>query len=304
MKTFDKLEISVVIPNLNGKELLKKNLPRVIKAWEYKKNRIKEIIIVDDGSTDESVKYLKEKYPQIRVFKHTKNRGFSAAVNTGARATKGDLILLINNDVVPENDFLEAALPHFSDESLFAVSLHEKGYGWAKGRFEDGYILHKPGKATKKAHATFWVNGGSGLYRRDLWMKLGGMDEVLLSPFYWEDIDLSYRAMKRGYKLLWEPKAVVEHKHETTIGRFPKKKVQRIRERNQLLFNWKNLTSPSLFRKHIIGIVTRAFKHPGYFRIIFMALFKLKAARKARLKEKKEAKISDEAIFASFNTSK
>lgn len=294
------LEVSIVIPNYNGEDLLKKNLPKVLEAKKNKKNRIKEIVIVDDGSIDESVNFLKKNYPEIRLFKHTKNRGFSAAVNTGARATKGDLILLINNDVIPQKDFLEKALVHFKDKSIFAVSLHERGYGWAKAKFEDG-ILHAPGKETKKAHTTFWVNGGSGLFRRDLWMKLGGMDEALLSPFYWEDIDLSYRALKRGYRILWEPKALVDHKHETTIGRFPKKKVQRIRERNQLLFNWKNLTSPALFKKHINGILKRAIRHPGYFRIILMAFLRIKAVIRARKKERKESKISDEAIFQAFS---
>ena len=296
------IKVSVIVPNLNGEKLLEKNLPSFIKAWEYKKNNILEIIIVDDGSEDESVKFLKKNYPNIKLIKHTKNRGFSASVNTGARASKGNLLLLINNDVVPSENFLEPVFPHFSDNSVFAVSLREKDYGYAKGKFEDGYILHSPGKPDNKVHNTFWVSGGSGVYRRDIWMKLGGMDEKLLSPFYWEDIDLCYGALKRGYKLLWEPKAYVVHKHETTIGKMPKKMVQRIKERNQLLFNWKNLTSPRLMRIHIRSILTRAIKHPGYFRIILVALFKYRVMKKARAKEKKEAKISDEAIFASYNT--
>ena len=123
----------------------------------------------------------------------------------------------------------------------------------------------------------------------------------LLSPFYWEDLDLSYRAAKRGYKLVWEPKSVVDHEHETTIGRFDKTMVARIKERNQLLFNWKNITSPGLFRKHIAGITSRTFRHPGYSRIILMALMRLSAAIKARNKERKESKISDEALLARFS---
>ncbi len=131
-------------------------------------------------------------------------------------------------------------------------------------------------------------------------MKLGGMDEVLLSPFYWEDLDLCYRAAKRGWLLLWEPSGKVVHKHESTISQLPKKYVDRIRERNQLLFIWKNLSSPILFRKHIVGLLKRVSSHPGYIRILFMALLRLRPALKARRKEKKESKISDEAIFARF----
>ncbi len=295
------MKVSIVIPNYNGRDLLKKNLPKVIKAQKNKKNQILEVIVVDDGSFDDTVSFMKENFPDVKLIKHTKNRGFSASVNTGARTSKGDLICLINNDVVPEENFLEETHKHFRDKSVFAVSLHERGYGWARGKFEGGYILFEPGKESKEAHDTFWVNGGSGVFRRDIWMKLGGMDDELLSPFYWEDLDLSYRAAKRGYKLVWEPKSVVDHEHETTIGRFDKTMVARIKERNQLLFNWKNITSPGLFRKHIAGITSRTFRHPGYSRIILMALMRLSAAIKARNKERKESKISDEALLARFS---
>ena len=293
-------EVSIVIPNYNGEELLEKNLPKVLACLKNKGNRIKEIIIIDDASTDGSVGLIKEKFPEIKLIKHKVNRGFSAAVNTGARTAKGKLIALLNNDVIPKEDFLVSVFPHFKNKNIFAVSLHEKGYSWAKGRFENGFVLHEPGPKTKEAHETLWVSGGSGVFRRSQWMKLGGMDEKLFSPFYWEDLDLCYRATKRGWGLLWEPKAHVEHKHESTIGKWPKKYVQRIQERNQLFFIWKNITSPYLFRRHVAGVLTKVVRHPGYIRIVLMALFKMKQVLRARKKEKKETKISDEAIFARF----
>ncbi len=87
-----KLTASVVITNFNGKELLEKNLPAVINAKNNKDNSIIEIIVVDDFSTDESLKYLSILKSDISIIKHTKNRGFSATTNTGVRATKGDLV--------------------------------------------------------------------------------------------------------------------------------------------------------------------------------------------------------------------
>jgi GT2 family glycosyltransferase len=255
-----KLEVSIVIPNYNGEELLKKNLPKVLACLKNKGNRIKEIIIVDDASTDGSVKLIKEKFPEVKLIKHKVNRGFSAAVNTGARTAKGKLIALLNNDVIPKEDCLVPVFPHFKNKKIFAVSLHEEGFSWAKGKFENGFVLHEPGPETKEAHETFWVSGGSGVFRRSQWMKLGGMDEKLFSPFYWEDLDLCYRAVKR----------------------------------------WKNLTSPYLFRRHVAGVLTKVVRHPGYIRIVLMALFKMKQVLRARKKEKKETKISDEAIFARF----
>lgn len=294
------MDISIIISNFNGEKLLEKNLPFVLNAKKYPGNKIKEIIVVDDASKDGSVKFVKDNFPEVRVIKHKVNRGFSAVVNTGARSAKGELITLINNDVVPYKDFLEHVLPHFRKEEVFAVSLHEIGYGWAKGKFENGFVGFEPGKEGDELHESFWVNGGSGVFRRDVWMKLGGMDEELLSPFYWEDIDLSYRAAKRGYKLLWEPKAKVRHKHETTMKTFPQKYVARIKERNQLIFMWKNITSPNLFRKHLAGLTRRSLRHPGYLRIVFMSAIKIRKVLKARRKEKKESKVSDEAILARF----
>ena len=294
------LKVSVVIPSFNGEKLLKKNLPYLLRAMGNLSNFIKEIIVVDDGSSDNSVDLIKNKFPQVKLVRHKINRGFSASVNLGVKIAKGDLVCLINNDVIPENNFLANTLGHFEKEDTFAVSLHEEGYGWAEGVFREGYIMHSPGKEDTKVHSTFWVNGGSGVFRKSLWKKLGGMDDKLLSPFYWEDLDICYRAIKRGLKLYWEPRARVLHKHETTISKFPKKYVERIRERNHLLFIWKNLTSQSLFRRHVTGLFKRLARPPGYLRIVLVALLRLREVKRARRKEKKETIVSDEAIFASF----
>lgn len=295
-----KFTVSVVVPNLNGEKLLEKNLPFLLKAKENSENNIIEIIIIDDGSWDQSVKLLNTTFPQVKLIKHKINRGFSAAVDTGVRTAKGELILLINTDVVPDNDFLVPVFKHFENKKVFAVSLHEKGFGWAKGSFSEGYIQLAMGEESAKPHESFYVSGGSGVFRRDYWIDLGGMDEKLLSPFYWEDIDICYRAAKRGYINLWEPKGMVIHNHESTISKLSISYVQRIRERNQLLFIWKNLTSANLFRRHLIGLVKRLAMHPGYARIVLMALGKLNVVIKARRKEVKETKVSDEIIFSRF----
>ena len=294
-------KVSVIVPNFNGERLLEKNLPILIKAAETPGNSIVEIIVVDDNSRDGSVKLITSKFPQVKLVKHKTNRGFSASVNTGARAAKGELMCLLNSDVVPEKNFLEPVFPHFENPKIFAVSLNEIGdFAWARGTFIDGFIGHTSGSKVSTPHDTFWVSGGSGVFRRSIWMRLGGMDEKLLSPFYWEDVDLCYRALKRGYKLIWEPNAKVKHTHEATIGSFPKKYARRITERNQLLFIWKNLTSTNLLRKHVAGLFKRLAKHPGYIRIVFAAMIKVGTVAKARKREIREAKISDEAIFSRF----
>lgn len=295
-------KVSIIIPNWNGRSLLEKNIPFWIKSMENTKNQIGEIILVDDKSKDDSVNFVKKNYPKIKLVSHKINRGFSATCNTGVRLARYPIICLINTDVIPSENFLEKVLPHFLDKKVFGVSLHEKGYGYATGKFSSGFIIHSPGSEKNVVSNTFWVSGGSGVFRRSEWIKLGGFDEKIFSPFYWEDVDLSYRALKRGFKLLWEPRAHVVHEHESVINRnnFKMWKVNLIKERNYLLFNWKNLTSSNLFKKHRRGLIKRLTTHPGYLKVVIAALFKLGEVQKLRKKERKEEKVSDEAIFGSF----
>lgn len=294
------MKVSITIANFNGRDLLAKNLPHMLKAWENEANNIREIIVVDDGSHDDSVQFLKNNFKTVKVVKHTKNRGVSAAINTGVRTAKGELVAVINNDVVVSENFLVSTLKIFEDKKVFGVSLHEKGYSWARGEFKDGYVGFKAGVESKSIHDTFWLSGGSAVFSRALWNEVGGMDEALLSPFYWEDIDISYRAAKRGYKLLWDPEAKVVHEHESTVKKINRRYVNRIRERNQLIFIWKNITSKRLTGKHRGGLFRRIIAHPGYMIVVVSALLKFRKVMKARKKELRESKVSDEAIFARF----
>jgi len=106
--------------------------------------------------------------------------------------------------------------------------------------FDDPAKFNEAVKAWKKAD-TAWVSGGSAAFRKSIWMELGGMDERF-NPFYWEDIDLSYRAKEKGYTVLFEKKSVVHHFHEEGKIRqeFTKKQVEDIAFRNQFYFIWKH----------------------------------------------------------------
>lgn len=250
--------ISIIIPNWNGRELLEKNLPSVLASAKGA-----EIIIVDDASTDESVAFLQKEFPQVKVIEKERNEGFASTVNTGVAAAKGDIVVLLNTDVRPEKGFLAPLVKHFEDSRVFAVGCmdrsHEKEVilrGRGVASWKKGFFVHARGEVD--ATTTAWVNGGSGAFRKSYWEKLGGMD-TLYNPFYWEDIDLSYRALKAGYALVFEPKSVVDHFHEEgkIKSAYTKYKVKQIAYRNQFIFIWKNLTDKKIMRDHLLWLPIR-----------------------------------------------
>ena len=107
-------------------------------------------------------------------------------------------------------------------------------------------------------------------FRREEFLTLGGFDP-LFSPFYWEDVDLSYRARKRGRRIVQVEDARVDHDHGRTIGaRFSRAEVATVYERNRLLFTWKNLTDPGLWRAHLAALPAKTLwdivAHPAFVR--------------------------------------
>lgn len=255
------MNISIIIPNYNGEALLKKNLPKVIEAVkDYKKGNI-EIIVVDDSSTDESINEIQNAKVKIqnynlklKIIKNKENLGFSSTVNRGAREATGDILVLLNTDVFPEKNFLEPLVNHFSDEKVFAVGCMDKSIengktvlrGRGIGRWEKGFLIHERGEVDKSN--TLWVSGGSGAFRKSIWKKLEGFNE-LYNPFYWEDIDLSYKALKSGYKALFEPKSIVIHEHEKGAikSKYSPYQIKIIAYRNQFIFVWINADSFLVF---------------------------------------------------------
>lgn len=263
------MNVSIVIPNYNGVEIMKKNLPYVLALLKEYKGGKKELIIVDDGSTkDDSVTFLQrfqEQYTTpdmpITVLLNMKNRGFSPTVNRGVSKAHGDVVILFNTDVRPEKGCLTPVLSHFSDENVFGVGMMDKSIEGGKtilrgrgiGRFFRGFLMHGAGELDKTN--TLWVSGGSGVFRKLIWDKLGGLNE-LYTPFYWEDVDLGYRALKAGYTLVFEKKSTVIHEHEEGAIKKDetKRKITSTAFRNQLFFMWLNITDKKLLLLHSIWL--------------------------------------------------
>jgi GT2 family glycosyltransferase len=272
-ETLDPLSASIVIPNYNGRHLLQKHLPQVISAAKGA-----PIIVVDDASTDDSVAFLQTNYPTIVIVQNQKNARFAHSCNQGFLAAQSKIIILLNNDVSPSNDLLSYLLPYFEDERTFAVGcleVDDQGVesGKAGMRFSRGIFSHWRSKKQTSGE-TAWVSGGSGAFSRDIWLKLGGMD-TLFAPAYEEDRDISYRAMKQGYKVLFEAKAKVAHHHESTNRTALGITVMRIAShKNQLLFIWKNVSSLRMLLAHLLflpyHLVFSSLRSNGLFLVGFL----------------------------------
>lgn len=305
------MKVSIIIANYNGEELLKKNLPRVIEAADYyqtlKKEKV-EIIIVDDASTDKSVEFIK-KQKHIALIEIKRNLGFSSAINRGVRAANGELVMLLNTDVYPQREFIAPLVGNFKDESVFAVGCMDKSVeensiimrGRGLAQWSRGFLVHKRGDVDRKD--TFWVSGGSGMFRKSIWEKLGGFSEVY-NPFYWEDIDISYRAVKCGYRLVFEPESIVVHEHETGAIKSSRSSfaINTIAYRNQFIFIWKNITDRSFTAFHISWLPYYVLKAFFCFDLAFIigflrALILLPIILKLRYRESRIFVLSDkEAI--------
>ena len=275
------MKISLVIPNFNGESILRNNLLRIISAASDA-----EIIIVDDASTDGSVKVIENS--KLKIIKNNKNMGFASAVNRGIEEASGDLIVLLNTDVIPEAGFLKAALPHFNDPKVFAVGFMQKCdeagkiifRGRGVGKFSRGFLIHSRGEVDKDD--TLWVSGGAGVFRKKIWQTLGGMNP-LYNPFYWEDIDICYRALKAGYKLVFERNSFVSHNQNKGAIRstYTNIEINKIAYRNQIIFVWLNITDALFLIEHFlylpVHLVRSIMKHDvPFLQGYFLSILKLR----------------------------
>ncbi|MFA6250710.1 MAG: glycosyltransferase [Candidatus Shapirobacteria bacterium] len=264
------MTISIIVTNWNGLKLLQKNFETIVRHSTLSS----EIIFADDASTDDSLRYiyqLQKIYPQIKVIARRHNLGFGENTNQAVSTAKGELLVLLNNDIQVYPGYLDAALPYFTNPKIFGVGLCEVNRpNWGKFFWQDGYLQYQAGQPTTTGHISGWLSGGSSIIRKDYFQKLGGFDPVY-APFYSEDLDLGYRAWKSGFDIYWEPKCKIEHKHESTISRFPKRFLDYVKERNRLLTVWRNITDPHLLKANKFALLNRVLWGPNYIKIILAA---------------------------------
>lgn len=257
-----------VVPTFNQRALMDFCLPPLLAeagGWH-------QVTLVDDGSTDGTADYVKSKYPSVKVVRLAANRGFATAVQAGIAASSTPLFALINNDVQVRPGFLRAILPHFHHPDAFAVCARiELSDGTQaetgnvapsfSGILEPHHVAPTaaglPAVALAKAGPILYAGGASSVFHRARYYALGGFD-TLYHPFYWEDIDLGYRAWKRGWHSLFEPQASVLHQRRATIGSHcGDAYANETFLRNALLFVWKNVRDRDLIAQHLVYVWAR-----------------------------------------------
>ncbi|HEY3130055.1 MAG TPA: glycosyltransferase [Acidobacteriota bacterium] len=247
------LSVSIIVLNWDGRPLLEESLPALQDAL-HDTQITHEVVVVDNGSSDDSVAFVERQFPHYRIVRLPANLGFGEGNNAGVRAARCGLVLLLNNDVLVERNFLEPLVEAMSP-STFAVTsqvflppdVRREETGKTVARFRHGCLelSHEeitPSDRTNGTVAVFWAGGGSSLYRKDLFLELGGFDS-LFSPSYAEDADLSFRAWQAGYKSVLATASHVLHKHKSsTRRRFGESGAQNLMHAHIRLFFLKNFS--------------------------------------------------------------
>jgi GT2 family glycosyltransferase len=255
---------SIIVLNWEGKHLLQEFLPSVLEAVRQDGGK-HEVIVVDNGSHDGSVDFLKSHFPSVKVVALDSNRRFTGGNNAGVQAAQNDVVIFLNNDMQVDPNFIRPLLEGFQDDDVFAVSCQvffqdqtrrREETGNTKARWKWGFIeLYHADVPAGFENAgdipIFWGGGGSCAFDRNKYLAMGGLD-TLYDPFYLEDVDLSYQAWKRGWKSLFAASSVVVHKHRgTNKQKFGDNFVDNTIRKNQYLFIWKNVTDFKWILEHV-----------------------------------------------------
>jgi GT2 family glycosyltransferase len=249
------MKLSVVILNWNGKELMEKFLPSVIR---HTPADLAEIIVADNGSTDNSLEMLQAKFPSVKRIPLDRNYGFAEGYNRAIRQINSTYTVLLNSDVEVTSDWLHAPLETLeADASIAAVQPKIRAcrnrqyfeYAGAAGGFMDryGYVycrgrLLSVVEEDKGQYDTptdlLWASGACLFIRTETFRKEGGLDVRFFA--HQEEIDLCWRLRARGYRIVCVPSSVVYHAGGATLNMESPRKTF-LNFRNNLLMLYKNL---------------------------------------------------------------
>ncbi len=235
-------DVSVITVNWNGRAHLESLLPSLTPLGA------REIIVVDNGSTDGSQAFLRREYPQVVLLENPTNRGFSEPNNLAAARAQGRYVALINNDMRAHPAWLSAALPRLGDG---VACVGSRILDWSGQRIDfNGSSLQYLGYAVQRDAGSpldenlptpdriLFACGGALIMERDVFLALGGFDRDFFAIF--EDVDLGWRTWLAGYEIAFAPDSIVHHRGHATFAGHPNPKMRYLMHRNALLTVLKN----------------------------------------------------------------
>lgn len=268
------MKIAVVLLNWNGRDLLEKFLPSLTRFCAGA-----EVVVADNGSTDDSIRFLEKNFPSVTTLVLDKNHGFAGGYNEALLKIEAEIYVLLNTDVEVTENWLEPIAEIFEDKNTAAcqpkiLSWHEKerfefagaaggfidylGYPFCRGRIFNE--MEADEKQYNEETEIFWASGACMFIRANLFHEAGGFDASFFA--HMEEIDLCWRLKRRGYKIVYTPASVVYHVGGGTLKKNHPHKTF-LNFRNNLLMLRKNLPADQrlriLFMRFLLDM-TAAFR--------------------------------------------
>ena len=249
-------ELAVIILNWNGRKLLEQFLPV---ASRYSITEDADLIVADNGSTDDSVEWVKAHHPEVKVLSFSENYGFAEGYNKAIMQTQYKYTILLNSDVEVTEDWtrplldfmrrnsdvgaLQPKIRSWKERTKFEYAgaaggyLDKLGYPYCRGRLFDS-IEEDHGQYDGKAVDVCWASGAALMVRTDIYLKVGGLDARFFA--HMEEIDLCCRIHGAGYRVVAVPDAMVFHVGGASLAQGNPKKTY-LNFRNNLLLLHKNM---------------------------------------------------------------
>jgi GT2 family glycosyltransferase len=310
--------LSVIIPNYNGRQLLEAYLPFTFTALNNTGVSY-EVIIIDDCSKDESISFVRENYPQVKLLINEVNGGFSYSCNKGIQAANNELIFLLNSDVKLTPDYFVPLWKYFDSPDTFGVTgriIDMEGDriqdaarvpGFNGYKIKTGYFYYTDD--TSDRSFTFYLSGANALIDTAKLKQMGGFDEIF-SPFYGEDLDLGIRAWRAGWVCYYEHQAVCRHQGSASTNNYKTPKwVKSIYYRNRFYVHAIHLTGLAkalwLMQITLIDLLPKLLIGQWWMWKSYTGFLKNSAAianSRAKLKKLMQANNSDLSLQSVFAT--
>ncbi|MGY8765512.1 MAG: glycosyltransferase family 2 protein [Nitrospinaceae bacterium] len=264
------MKVSVIIPNWNGMKFIGMCLDSLNQSDFYSY----EVIVIDNGSVDGSLEMIEKNYPLVRLIKNPENMGFAVACNQGIKAAKGEYIILLNNDIEVESNWLtklyEGMERHpecgmgttkmmFLDQRDVFYNTGDLFHAWSAGGGR-GQGEKDTGQYEEEDYV-FGACAGAGIYRRNFFEKVGVFDEDFF--IFAEDVDINMRGQLQGFKCVYLPKAKVYHIGTATVGLYSDRYIY-LCKRNDIFVLIRNY-SLKLYFKYLWTILTHQLNDIKYF---------------------------------------